>query len=69
MNSWIFVYLLAFKMATKILAAILFMLKLLPNFWSNDILHIYFSWNKVVRADTIGTTNGTWSDKVWEPLT
>jgi len=56
-------------MATKILAAILFMLKLFPNFWSNDILHIYFSWNKVVRADTIGPTNGTLSEKVWEPLT
>ena len=39
-------------MATKVLAAILFMLKLFPHFWSNDILHIYFSWNKVVCADT-----------------
>jgi len=46
-------------MATKILADILFMLKLFPNFISNDILHIDFSWNKVIRADTIGPTNGT----------
>jgi len=56
-------------MATKILTAILFMLKLFPNLWSNNILHIYFSWNKVVRADTLEPTNGTWSEIVWEPLT
>ena len=35
-------------MASKILAAILFMSKLFPNFWSNDIWHYDFSWNKVV---------------------
>jgi len=61
--------LLALKMATKILVAIFFMSKLFPNFWSNDIWHIDFSWYKVVRANSTGTTNGTWSEKAWEPLT
>ena len=60
---------MALKMATKILAAISFTLKLFPNFWSNDILYIYFSWNKVARADTIEPANGTWWEKVWKPLT
>jgi len=27
-----------------------------------------FSWNKVVRGDGTGPTNGTRSEKVWEPL-
>jgi len=56
-------------MATKILAAILLMPKLFPNFWSNDIWHHDFSRNKVARAYSTGPTNGTWSEKVWEPLT
>ena len=50
--------LLALKMATKILTPISFMSKLFPNFRSNDIWHIDFSWNKVVRADSTGATNG-----------
>jgi len=56
-------------MATKILAAILVMSKLFPDFWSNDIWHIDFTWNKVERAGSTGPTNGMWSEKVWEPLT
>jgi len=39
-----------------------------PNFWSNYIWHVDFSWNKVVRVDSTGPTNGTRSEKVWEPL-
>ena len=61
--------LLALKMATKIITAILFMSKLFSNFGSNDICHIDFSWKKVVRADSRGPANDTWSEKVWDPLT
>jgi len=39
-----------------------------PNFWSNNIWYIEFSWNKVVHSDSTGPTNGTWSEEVWEPL-
>ena len=51
--------LLALKMATKILAAILLMSKLFPNFCSNDIWNIDFSRNKVARVYNTGPTNGT----------
>jgi len=61
--------LLALKMATKILVAILLMSKLFPNFWSNDIWHIDFSRNKVAGAYSTWPTNGTWSEQVWEALT
>jgi len=37
-------------------------------FSSNYIWHIDFSWNKVVRVDSTGPTNGTRSGKVWDPL-
>jgi len=53
-------------MATKLLTAILFMLKLFRNFRSNDIWHIDFSCNKVVHVDSTGPTNNTWSEKVWD---
>jgi len=47
----------------------MFMSKLFPKFWDNDIWHIDFSLDMVVRADSTGPTKGTWSEKVWEPLT
>ena len=50
--------LLVLKMATKILTPIFFISKLLPNFISNDIWHLDFSWNKVVHADSTEATNG-----------
>jgi len=59
--------LLALNMATKILTAILFRSKLFPNFWSNNIWKVDFSWNKVLRADSTGPANGMRSEKVWEP--
>jgi len=39
-----------------------------PNFSSNYICHIDFPWNKVVRVDSTGPTNGTRSEKAWDPL-
>ena len=39
-----------------------------PSFWINDIWQIEFSWNEVVRGDSRRPTNGTRSEKVWEPL-
>jgi len=45
------------------------MSKLFPNFWSNKIWKIEFSWKKLVRGgDTTEPTNGTLSEKVWETL-
>jgi len=39
-----------------------------PNFSSNDVSHIGFSWNKVVCDDSAGPTNVASSERAWEPL-
>jgi len=41
---------------------------LIFQIWSNDIWHTEFSWNKVVRGDSMASTDGAQLEKVWEPM-
>ena len=60
------------KWSLKCLAAILFMgicaKSGFPNFWSSDLCQVEFSWHKMLRGDSTGSTNCTRSEKGWEPL-
>jgi len=73
-NSWIFVYFPCWlwkwpqKFSQPFCSCQICVKSCLPNFWSNNIWKIKFSWSKVVRDDSTEPTNGTRSGKVWEPL-